>query len=362
MNHRERFITTIQGGLPDRVPVVANLTVQVAEKLAKEFNLPVDMQDSFLATRISHREILKKLGNDAVLVAACRAKGKATITLENGNARDEWGLEYRDVGLYSEAVVRPLSKCESIEDLEAYDFPDAHAEGRFDHAKLVITENKHEYGIIGDLEACIFELAWNLVGMEKFMMDLATEEDYVFVLLDKLLDFSLECGKIMIDLGADLIWTGDDMGTQTGMMISPQMWREHFKPRMKRLFDGLRAHNPNIKIAYHSCGAIRPIIPNLIEIGLDVLNPLQPLAKDMDLSSIYQEFSDQLIFFGGIDVQDILPNGTTKDVEQEVLRCIKATDGGKKYIIAPAHNIQPDTPTENVFAFFEAVKAHGAIK
>lgn len=359
MNSRERFIATINGKEPDRVPVVANLTEQLATKLALELGCEVQMEDSFLATRISHRDILLKLGNDAVLVAATRGRMTPTVKLANGNVRDEWGLEYKTVGLYSEAVVRPLSSCESIEDLNLYSFPDPLDEGRWEFASQIIPEYKNDYGIIGDLEACIFELAWNLVGMEKFIMDLATEEEYIFVLLDKIADFSTTCGIKMIDLGVDMIWAGDDFGTQKGMMISPSMWRENFKPRMKKMFDTFKKRNPNIKIAYHSCGSITPIIPDMIEIGLDVLNPLQPMAEGMELSGLFKKYSDKLVFFGAIDVQGVLPNGSTKDVENEVIRCLKATEGGKRYIIAPAHNMQPDTPVENVYEFFNAIKKYG---
>lgn len=361
MNSRERFLATIHGKTPDRVPVVANLTEQLAVKLAKELHCEVQMEDSFLATRISHRDILLKLGNDAVLVAATRGSASPTVKLDNGNVRDEWGLEYKTVGLYSEAVIRPLAQCETIEDLNRYVFPDPLDQGRWEFAEQTVALYKNEYGIIGDLEACIFELAWNLVGLEKFVMDLATEEDYIPVLLDKISDYSTQCGLKMIDLGVDMIWTGDDMGTQKGMMISPDMWREYFKPRMKKMFNTFKQRKPDIKIAYHSCGAIAPIIPELIEIGLDVLNPLQPMAAGMELSNLYHQYADKLLFFGAIDVQGVLPNGSPEDVENEVIRCLKATNGGRKYIIAPAHNMQPDTPVENVYAFFDAVKKHGVI-
>lgn len=362
MNSRERFLATIAGKTPDRVPIVANLTQQLAERLAKELYCDVQMEDSFLATRISHRDILLKLGNDAVLVAATRGSLSPTIKLENGNVRDEWGLEYKHVGLYSEAVLRPLSDCQSIEDLDKYTFPDPLDSGRWDFTIKNIEKYKSEYGIIGDLEACIFELAWNLVGMEKFIMDLATEEDYIADLLDRIAEYSTTCGLKMIELGVDMIWTGDDFGTQKGMMISPSMWREHFKPRMAKMFAAFKSKNPDIKIAYHSCGSIRPIIPELIEIGLDILNPIQPMADDMELGSLYKEFSGKILFFGAIDVQDVLPHGTPEDVESEVKRCLVATDDGKSYIIAPAHNMQPDTPVENVYAFFEAAKKYGKIK
>lgn len=362
MNSRERFMTTLEGGTPDRVPIVANLTRQLAEKLAVELGCEVQMEDSFLATRISHRDILLKLGNDAVLVASTRGSRTPTVELENGNVKDEWGLEYEEVGLYGEAVGRPLENCETIGDLDRYTFPDPHDEGRWEFARKNVATYKNDYGIIGDLEASIFEIAWNLTGMEKFIMDLATGEEYVPELLDRIADFSTECGLKMIDMGIDMIWTGDDVGTQKGMMMSPEMWRKTFKPRLERMFRTFKKRNPDIKIAYHSCGSILPIIPDLVDIGLDFLNPIQPKANGMDLKKIYETYSGKIGFFGGVDVQGVLPYGSVEDVKEEVKRCINDTRGGKKFIIAPAHNMQPDTPTENVYAFFDAAKKYGVVE
>lgn len=190
-------------------------------------------------------------------------------------------------------------------------------------------------------------------------MDLVVEKPYVFALMDKVLEYHFACGKKMIELGVDMIWTGDDFGTQKGMMISPNLWREVFKPRMQHLFKELKRMNPKVEMAYHSCGSIVSIIPDLIEIGVDVLNPIQPQAKGMELGRLKRKFGDKLVFFGGVDEQKILPFGSVQEVEEEVkLRVAQAGEGGG-FIIAPAHNIQPDTPLQNIYAYFEAVKKYG---
>jgi uroporphyrinogen decarboxylase len=357
MTSRERFLKALNFQEPDYVPVFANLTPQLAEKLGKEMNLPYEPEDSFLSTRNSHTEILLELGNDGVGIAACREI--PTKTLENGTIKDEWGIIYKQVGFYTEAIIRPLAHVETIEQLDQYRIPDPLAPSRWELAEKMVKKYSKDYAIIGDLEATMYELAWNLVGMEKFIMDMAMGKDYVFELLDRLMDFNLTCAKRMINLGADMIWTGDDVGTQKGMMMSPAMWRQVLKPRMKKMFDEMKKENPSIKIAYHSCGSIVPIIEDLIEIGLDVLNPIQPLAKGMDLALFKKKYGDKLVFFGGVDVQDVLPHGTTEDVEAEVRRRIQAAAKGGGFIIAPAHNIQPDTSIENIKAFFRAVKKYG---
>lgn len=359
VNSRERFLTVLNFKEPDRVPVFASLTPQIAEKLGKKMGLPYQPEDSMLSTRNSHTEILLELGNDAICVAACRDEKYPTRKLPDGNYLDEWGIIYKEVGLYTEAVSRPLAKVKSLDDLDKYQLPDPLAKGRWELAEKMIAKYQNYYAIIGDLEASIFEVAWNLVGLEKFLMDLAMEELYVGELLDRIMNYSIVCGKKMIDLGADLIWTGDDFGTQKGMMIAPQMWREVFKPRLHKLFDAFKKHNPKVKIAYHSCGSIVPIIEDLIEIGLDFLNPIQPAAVGMDLALFKRIYGGRLGFFGGVDVQGALPRGTVTDVHEEVKKRINAAARGGGFIIAPAHNIQPDTPLENVEAFFSAIKEYG---
>lgn len=359
MTHRERFMAVLNGQTPDRIPIVANLTVQVAEKLAEALGTEVGFVDSFLATRISHRDMLLKLGNDAVLIAATREK--PTVTLENGDALDEWGFTSRTVGLYGETVGRPLAACECVSDLDQYAFPDPDAPARWEHARGEVARFGKDYAVIGDLEACIFELAWNLVGLEKFLMDLYTQEAYIEPLLDRIEAYSTRCGLRLIELGADMIWAGDDFGTQNGMMISPEIWRRVFKPRYARMWKTFKAKNPNVRIAYHSCGSIVPIIPDYIEIGLDFLNPIQPQAAGMDLKALYKQYGKDVGFFGGVDVQGALPHGTPEDVRAEVRRVMDAVEHSPRFIIAPAHNIQPDTSVKNVLAFFEEAIAYGAI-
>lgn len=359
MTHRERFLATLHNGTPDRIPIVANLTIQAAEKIAAALGTEVGFVDSFLATRISHREMLLKMGNDAVLVAATPAT--PSVVLENGDVRDELGITYRNVGLYAEAVGRPLSECESLEDLARYRLPDPLAPQKWAFSQDVIARYKADYGVIGDLEACLFELSWNLVGLEKFLVDLMTEEEYIPALLDRVEEYSTQCGLKMIQLGVDMIWAGDDFGTQNAMILSPQLWREHFKPRYERMWKAFRRANPDIKIAYHSCGSIVPIIEDYIEIGLDFLNPIQPLAAGMDLAQLYKRYGDRLGFFGGVDVQNVLPNGTQEDVRKEVRRVMDAVEHSPRFIIAPAHNIQPDTSVENILAFFDEAIKYGKI-
>ncbi len=359
MNSKERVITALKNKEPDRIPVYANLTPQVAKKLGEKMNLTFQPVDSFLSQRISYNEILLKLGNDAVGIGAGRADNHSTKTLENGRLKDEWGIIYEKIGLYEEAVYRPLGEVENIDDLNKYNFPSAEAPGRFTLAEKMVEEYGKKYAIIGNMETTMFEKAWNLVGLEKYLMDLSVKKHYTIELLDRLKEYSINCGKKLIELGADIIWTGDDFGTQQGMMISSDLWREIFKPRFKEVFAEFKKINPEIIIAYHSCGSIRPIIEDMIEIGLEVLNPIQPLAKNMNLKELKLLYGDELTFFGGVDIQKVLPEGTTEDVRKEVKKRTRAAGKGGGYLLAPAHNIQPDTPLENIYTFFQSVREYG---
>jgi uroporphyrinogen decarboxylase len=183
-----------------------------------------------------------------------------------------------------------------------------------------------------------------------------SEPPYFNKLMETIMEVNMTIGIELIRRGVDIIWAGDDFGGQHGMLIDPDLWRKHFKPRISYMFENFRNENPSIRIAWHTCGSVVPIIPDFIEIGLDILNPIQPEAKGMDPFYLKKEFGKDLVFFGGISVQELLPKGPPSMIKNEVHRIsnILGKDGG--YIIAPAHNIQDDTPVENILAFFEAVK------
>jgi len=162
-----------------------------------------------------------------------------------------------------------------------------------------------------------------------------------------------------VELGVDGIWTGDDFGAQNGMMISPDMWRRLFKPRMAEVFRQFRAINPEVVVMYHCDGAIAPILDDLIEIGLDVFNPVQPNVPGHEPHELKARFGDRLSFWGAIDQQHLLPKGSPDEIEADVKAKIEALGSGGGYMVAPAHILQGDTPVENVEAFIEAVRRHG---
>lgn len=357
MKPKERVLKAIQWKEVDRPPVFATLTPHAAKKLSDHQGLPYEEPiDSLLASRASHNDLLVHMGNDCVGIAACYPETDPIQMRDDGTFVNEWGMIFKDIGLYNEFADYTLKNVTSAEEINRYPFPDPNAPGRYEEAIKTIKKYGEEYAVVANLECAIFETAWYLVGLEKMMVDMMMEAEYIDTLLDRIMGVNIEIGKKLIDLGADIIWAGDDFGTQKGMLMDPATFRKYFKPRMKYMFDEFRKVRSDIKLAWHTCGSVVPIIPDFIEIGLDILNPLQPLAKDMDPDNLTSRFGRDLIFFGGIDIQNLLPFSTPEKIKSEVKRIAGIYGRRSGYIVGPAHHIQDDTPPENVTAMFEAVR------
>lgn len=359
MNSKERLLHAINFREVDRPPVYCSVVPQLAEKLGHYFGMAVEspIDSPMSSNRISWMNLMLRLGSDCICVASCAPNTAPTRTLDDGLMVNEWGIGMRNHGLYDDFELHPLAYVESVEDIESYPFPDPDAPGRFDRARESIEKYGQDYGIIGDLECSIFETSWYLVGLEKLFMGMAMEEPWVDVLFDKVADFHTRVGCKLASMGADVIWCGDDIGSQNGPMISVDMFDRYFFPRIQKMFAEIKKARPGIKVAWHSCGSILPFIPRFIEAGLDILNPIQPLATGMDPRWLKETYGDRLIFFGGICVQELLPHGTTDQIKEEVLLRASILAKGGGYILAPAHNIQADTPLENILAMFDAVRS-----
>ncbi len=192
---------------------------------------------------------------------------------------------------------------------------------------------------------------------------MACQPDFAEALFWKVGEVLKEFYLAQLDAVGDFIeWVemGDDLGSQNGPLISPKMYRSLLKPVHADLIKAVKVHSPNVKVMYHSCGAIRPFIPDWIEIGVDILNPIQVAAKGMNPAEIKAEFGDQLCFLGGVDSQHKLCEGTPEQVAAEVKQRIQDMGPGSGYILAPSHNIGDDVPLENMLAFFEAAKQYGS--
>jgi uroporphyrinogen decarboxylase len=272
---------------------------------------------------------------------------------------DEWGVSWHSApyetpfgtGRYTEICGHPLDQDDAI---DSYIPPDPTRPELYEDARQLLDNYGKEYWICGVTVTTIFETAWALRGLDRLLMDFVLNPDLAERILDIPYEYHLAAAKRLVSMGVDMIWTGDDVGAQQAMIISPDMWRQFFKPRMARFFSELKAINPKLKIAYHSDGAIQPIIPDLIEIGLDVLNPIQPAC--MDPAALKVEYGDQLCFWGTIDEQHTLPFGSADDVRNEVRLRLGTAGSGGGLIIGPTHHVQLDTPMENFWAMVETIK------
>ncbi len=271
---------------------------------------------------------------------------------------DEWGVGWRPSayqtpfgqGVYTEVATHPLADDKAI---DAYRPPDPHRPQLYLEAKNLLDQYGDEYYIVGVTVTTIFETAWALRGLSQLMMDFAADPDVAHRILDIPYRYHLTAAKRLVEMGVDMIWTGDDVGTQHGMMISPAHWRTFLKPRMAQFIAELKAINPRVKVAYHCDGDLRMIIPELIEIGLDVLNPIQPACMAPD--ELKRMYGDRLCFWGSLDEQHTLPFGRPGDVREEVLARLQTIgrDGG--LILGPTHHVQMDTPMENFTAMVETI-------
>ena len=203
----------------------------------------------------------------------------------------------------------------------------------------------------------LFDRAKGLRGQEQFLMDLAERPDWMEPFLDLVTEASVEKSRTIAAAGPDIICGGDDLGTQRGLLISPDIWCGLFKPRLKRVVDAIKEVDPGIAYAFHCCGDSRDLIPHLIEIGVDILNPIQPAAID---PAVARELAgDRLVLWGGVCVQHTMPHGTPEDVHREVKLRMETIGREGRYLLTPAHMINDDIPWENIVAFFEAVDRYG---
>lgn len=360
MQHRDRVVMALNHEEPDRCPMQISFTPEFASRLKDELGLTDE--DLYNPHGGGNTYLLERaIDEDMLLTSVGWANSYYATELYSDNGvsyTDEWGVGWKNVeyetrfgkGRYTEIVSHPLADEEAI---DSYQPPDPNRPELYVEAARVIQEYKDEYWIVGVTVTTIFETAWALRGYERTLMDLVVNADLVERLLDIPFNYHLTAAKKLVEMGVDMIWMGDDMGTQEKMLISPDTWRRFFKPRMATSISTLKSINPEVKVAYHSDGVIYPIIPDLIEIGLDVLNPVQP--RCMDPEKLKKEYEYKLCFWGSIDEQYTLPFGTPTEVEREVLARLRTLGKNGGLIIGPTHHVQLDTPLENFWAMANTI-------
>jgi len=344
MSPRERWLAVLNRQTPDRVPMDYWATAEATQKLLDYLQCGWD-------------EMLRRLHIDKPITVGPKYVGPPPKEGE-----DIWGLKTRAVdygtGVYHETINSPLSRFTSVEEIEAnYRWPSA---DDYDFSEIPQQIKGKEHLPIQGGGSEPFLLYKKLRGEEQAFIDLVENPEIVHYCLDKLFDLAYETtlrifetipGKVVIT------YVAEDLGSQTGLLYSPAHIREYLLPRMKRMMDLTRQNGSFV--FHHSDGAIRDILPDLVEAGIQVLNPIQWRCPGMDREGLKRDFGDKLIFHGAMDNQYTLPFGTVDEVRQEVLDNyrILGKDGG--YILAPCHNIQSVGPAENVVAMYETGYEYG---
>lgn len=280
----------------------------------------------------------------------------------DGTFSNEWGLVQRHSGMYVEIVKNPLAEA-TIDDIDSYNWPRAREvlmiDGMKERGKDLHDQNRHAISMRMPCNG-IFEIACWLRGMENFMVDMMTDPEFAQALIDKILEKQIEFYSYMLDeVGdyVDIVESGDDYGSQSSLLISPDMYREFIFPARKKLNQSILEKAPQAKIFFHSCGAIFDIIEDLIDCGVNILNPIQTEATGMDPAKLKKEFGDRICFHGAIDTQKAML-GNLGDVQKEVESKINLLGQGGGYILAPCNHIQADVPAENIIAMFETAKKY----
>ena len=350
MEHRERVLKSLYHIEPDRPPFDFEARSEVVDSLLDFLHLSNE-EDLLLYLDIDFRRGGMGPGEEFLQKGAFfHPRRKWVIEVNPGIFEDEFGIKYRtdEEGKYFGFVGYPLEK---DEDLETYQFPDPGETIRYESLQKLVEIYKEDFFIQGEATLTFFEQAWQMSGYEHFIYNLYQNPGWVEKLLDKLLEFRFAQCEKYVELGVDIVWLGDDFGMQDRMMINPELWRKFFKPRMKLLIDGYKKLNPQVFTQYHSDGYIEPIINDLIEIGVDILNPVQP--ECMDLRKIKELYGKALTLHGTISVQSLLPFSSLEELENQVKEIIEICAPGGGYILAPTHAIQTDTPLENILAVYE---------
>jgi uroporphyrinogen decarboxylase len=264
---------------------------------------------------------------------------------------DDWQIEWTRSNGFNQISKYPLEDT-GEEGLLEYEFP-------FDRVDSLVAlmkplmELKDDYFIGCDLSPCVFEMYWRLRGMEKTLAEIALAPDLTQEMLERCTEFSIELSEKACErFDLDWLWLGDDAAGQQSMLMHPETWRQMVKPLLKQNADVGKRHG--IYVAFHSCGAIRSIIEDLIEIGVDVLNPIQCNCPGMEPLELKSQFGKDLAFMGGIDTQGVLPNGTASQVRRATARLLEGmTADGGGYILAASHAVPPETPDDNIFAMYD---------
>jgi uroporphyrinogen decarboxylase len=368
MTHRQRLVTALSHREPDTVPIDlastidSSIVVEGYERLQAHFGVE---SKTVLTNRMMRvvdvdERVLQALDIDTRGVYPA---GPPDQIIGEDRYRDEWGVErIRPPGsYYYDERTFPLAGEITVGDIARYPMPDPDDPIRVKGLKERVDEiHAAGYAAVLNLPSAFVHKTQYLRGFEDWFVDFALNHDLLASLFDAVLEVSLAiCAHQLDEVGAkvDVILTADDLGVQQSLMMSPEMFRALVKPRLARYFDLIHSKSPG-KVLFHTCGSVVDILGDLVEIGVDVLHPIQVSARGMDPETLKAEWGDKLAFWGAIDTQHTLCQGSVEDVRAEVERRIEVLGRGGGYVLGAVHNIQPDVPVENIVAMYGHARAY----
>ncbi len=355
MTKKERILRMIHKQSIDRLPSDIWLSDRAAQKVVETLGIKpekiIDLLDNHFI--MVYQLDNHKAWEDPFALELAIRYGFFHYKKRKDIIFDNWGIGW-DVsheGIY--AVYHPLYNSEKISSLK---IPDPGNQHLFERASQIKKKYQNEYCITGVQDLTIFEKACALRGFDDFLIDLKINRKFAIKLLDILTEYEVELAQKWVQFGIDIIFTGADFGTQNGLIMSIDDWKFFIQPRLEKVWTIYKS--AGIPIMHHSCGNIKEVIPYLIQMGCDILNPIQHIMAPEEL---WKEFKNEVIFFGGIDSQQIIPFGKPESIDEEVKRYVKILGEGERYIIAPDQCLLSDVPVSNIMALIQAIKNHSKI-
>ncbi len=378
MTPRERFIAAVNQQPVDKIPFDMTITIGAYNNLIKYLNLDLpEIKNCGINMMVyPDVEFYQALGIDCMYLKIGAPSNVKPFQFGDEEYTTEFGQIYRKMfctnGIIDYEVVNSPFRDFTIEDLENFPWPNPLDESI--HAGLRETAqqicSRYDAALGGYFNASIFSTPSLLRGMDQWLMDLIIEEDFARRFMEIMCDYYTklyckaldQCGEYLSFVRLDF----DDFGTQNGLLISKELFNRVVRPYEEKFCRSVKEHflkiNPDGKIMKHTCGDVIKIVDDFIDMGIDVLNPIQPRTKYMTRERLFEEFGGKIAFMGGVDTQVILPYGTPEEVDAEVKDCISKLAGPSGYIIGPAHHVQADVPPENIAAFCNAVKKYGVVR
>ncbi len=380
MTPRERLLRALDHNIPDRVPIdlggnQTGIHREAYRNLIGHLGITDEIRIMDAVQQLAQpcERVLERFHVDTRYIAAGPAaswKGGIVRSQRDGKSwddlTDEFGVRWsmpEDARHYMDITLHPLASA-TIADVREYPWPKGDDPSRFAglRERALTLKRETPYAVVSGISGVVYETCWYLRGLEQWMCDLVTAPEFCEAMLDRTLKFWMDWFRLFLDeVGdvVDVIMIGDDLAGQNGPLFSPAIYRRLVKPRHRQLVQYLRSRT-RAKIWYHTCGACRYFIPDLIDNGAHILNPVQISARNMVPAELKAQFGRDIAFWGGgVDAQHVLPGGTPAEVAANVRRNLEAFMPGGGYVFNNVHNIQGEVPPENIVALFDAAYTHG---